>query len=50
MTRSYYTLLTILVLTVTGCGSASEKDASLRASVEAEQLQHQLQVLNVSQQ
>lgn len=48
MTRSCL-LLIALVLSVTGCGGAGDDDAVLRATVEAEQLQDQLQALNETQ-
>ncbi|NQV25603.1 MAG: hypothetical protein HQ518_14685 [Rhodopirellula sp.] len=50
MTRSCF-LLVALVLSVTGCGSTgNDDDAALRATVEAEQLQDQLQALTATQQ
>lgn len=48
MTRSCLVLIA-LVLSVTGCGSAADDDAVLRATVEAEQLQDQLQAMNENQ-
>lgn len=43
------TLLAVIVLTVTGCGSTLEEDAGLRATVEAQQLEDQLQSINDQQ-
>lgn len=44
MTR-LLSILTLLTLFSTGCGSTSDEDTRLRAAVEAEELQDQLQTL-----
>ncbi len=43
--RRLYSILVLLVLSATGCGSARNDDANIRATVESEELQDQLQAL-----
>lgn len=48
MKRQLFLLLGLLVVTA-GCGSGLDDDASLRATVEVQQLQDQLQALRGEQ-
>lgn len=45
----YIALLAVLALSAIGCGSTADEDASIRATVEAQQLEDQLQALSRQQ-
>lgn len=47
--KTHFALLAVMAMTVTGCGSTLEEDAGLRTTVEAQQLEDQLQTINNQQ-